>query len=204
VNATNRVLNRIVLLLVGIVLAAAGAIEILLAARPAWAMPALDAAGRGARAALAHVLSWTVAGPDGRDIAVATVLAFVVGAVLLVLLIVFLATRGGGRTSTVLRVDEERGDTAVDRTVADAVLTAPLRDRPDVLSAHTSVYRVRRAPAIRFAVTPRQGASLPRVIRAVDQAVADWDALAGTEIPVVLHLQGRGWLDRWRSATRVR
>ena len=64
--------------------------------------------------------------------------------------------------------------------------------------------RQRRAPAIRFAVTPRQGASLPRLIRAVDQAVADWDALAGTEIPVVLHLQGRGWLDRWRSATRVR
>lgn len=203
-NATNRVLNRALLLLVGVVLALAGATAILATTRPLWAKDATDAVTRWVEAALSGIAERTVGVPVVGDVSALVLLALAVASVLLLLLIVFIATRGGGRIATVLRVVTEHGTTTVDRNVADAVLAARLRDRTDVLSAHTSVYRIRRAPAIELAVKTRQGARLPQVLQAAEAAVSEWDAFAGSAIPVVLRLEGRGWWDGWRSAVRTR
>ncbi len=202
-NATNRVLNRALLFIVGIMLAAVGAAAMLTAVRPPWAQAAVAAIAEWVDKAGSALASW------GLDLSGATVtltaawIALGVILVLLILLIVFIATRGGGKTTTVLQVDAEDGTARVDRNVADAVLAGTLRRRPDVLSAHTSSYRVKGKPAIKLTVATRQNTPLPRILQATEDAVADWDALAGSEIPVVLHLTGRSRLEQWRSATRV-
>ena len=190
-NATNRILNRALLLLVGLVLVAAGLAGVAVAVRPPWATGVIDGAGRWlANVPAAPPVIWATAG--------------LAAAVLAVLLIAFVFTRGRGRTATVLRAKTAVGVTTVDRDVADAVLAGPLRSRPDVISAHTAVYCVKGAPAIRFAVTVRQGADLSRVLAAAGRSTADWDALAGRPIPILLHLTDRGWRDGLRSAVRVR
>lgn len=199
-NATNRVLNRGLLLVVGIVLAAAGAALIIAAAAPVWFAPVANAADRIAREAMRP----TVAVTQGADAPVAAIVAAAVALVLSVLLVVFVATRGGGRTATVVRDEAGAGATEVDRSVAEAVLGGALRERSDVLSAGVASYRVKRSPAIRLAVRCRRGADVARVLRAAEAAVGEWDALAGTDVPVIVHVTDRRWTDRWRSATRVR
>lgn len=202
-NATNRILNRTLLLVVGLILAAVGAAMIFAAARPSWASDAVNAATGWTERTVADMADWTVELSGAGAVPGALLVLLGIALVLIVLLIVFIATRGGGGTSTVVRVDAEDGSTEVDRDVADAVLAARLRARPDVLSARLSAYRVTGRPALKLTVTVRQGTVLSRTLRAAEDAVAEWDALAGTETPVVLHLVGRGWWDRWRSATRV-
>lgn len=204
-NATNRALNRALLLLVGVVLALAGTTAILATTRPTWADDAMDAVTQRVETSLSDMADRTIGIAGIGDVSVLALLALAAASILLLLQIVFIATRGGGRTATVLSVVTEHGTTAVDRNVADAVLAARLRNRTDVLSAHTSVYRIRRAPAIELTVKTRQGARLPQVMEAAEAAVSEWDAFAGdAAIPVVLRLEGRGWLDRWRSAVRTR
>lgn len=204
-NATNRIVNRALLLVTGLALAVVGAFLALASGRlPAWADGVLDTVAGWLSGIGDWLGSFWFELPGGVALSGAAVLAIAKIIVLLVLLIIFLSTRGGGKTATVLRVSGEQGETALDANLADTLIAARLRESTDVLSASTSVYRVRRAPAIRLAVTLRRGARLPRVLDEVQHAVSDWDALAGTTIPVILHLQGRGWLDRWRSATRVR
>lgn len=203
-NATNRALNRTLLLLVGLALALGGATAILAATRPPWAEDASRAVTRWVESALSGVAGRTVGIAGVGDVLVLALIALAAASALLVLLVGFIATRGGGGTVTVLKVVTDRGSTSVDRNVADAVLAAPLRERTDVLSARTSVYRIRRAPAIELTVKTRRGARLPQILEAANAAVSEWDAFSGSAAPVVLRLEGRGWLDGWRSVVRTR
>lgn len=203
-NATNRTLNRVVLLIAGLMAAIGGTALLLLTTRPPWAAEWVDRVLVRVQTAVQQAQAWTVALPGGGEIRPAGPLLAIAAVVLLIGLIAFLVTRGGGRTATVVREGSDRGETSVDANVAEAVLAGVLRERPDVLSARTSTYLVRRTPSIKLTVTLRRGAKLPRIIRAAEKAVGEWDALVGGAIPVVLHLSDRGWADRWRSATRVR
>ncbi|WP_187978074.1 hypothetical protein [Mycetocola sp. JXN-3] len=204
-NATNRIVNRALLLVTGLALAIVGAFLVLASGKlPRWADGLLDTVA-GWLGTLGDWLgSFWFEFPGGVALSGAAVLLIAKLVILLVLLIIFLSTRGGGKTATVLRIEGGQGDTELDANLVENLIAARLRESTDVLSAGTGVYRVRRAPAIRLSITLRRGARVPRVLDEVERAVRDWDALAGTTIPVILHLQGRGWLDRWRSATRVR
>lgn len=204
-NATNRVVNRLVLFLAGVVLLAAGAAALLaglLAAGvlPPWAqgvLPVVSTAG-------SSFASSTVEIVGVGTVQVAPLIAGAVVLVLTVLLLVFLFTRGRGRANSVLEVDAREGCTIVDRNVADAILTAPLTARPDVLSARVGAYRVRRTRAIVLAITVQPGASLGAVLSAAETAVRDWDELLGTRIPIMVHLSDRRWRDALRPRARVR
>lgn len=203
-NATNRVLNRAVLLLVGLALAAVGAAALLVAVQPAWAQPALRDLTAAASRLRGAARDW-VAGVPGSEVSPAVVLITLAAVLLLVvLLVLFVVTRGGGTTAAVIRVASEHGHTVVDRSVAEAVLAGRMRDQPEVLSAQLKSTRVKRAPALKLTVTLRRGASLPLVLQRAAEAVEVWDALAGADLPVIVHLAGRSWRDRWRAATRVR
>ncbi|RPF20888.1 hypothetical protein [Myceligenerans xiligouense] len=200
-RSTNRVLNRGLLLLCGLLLAVAGAAALLAGTRPGRAdLPALTAP---AGTAWSRARTWATGLPEVGGVPGIVVVALAAAVLLLVLLTVFVLTRGRGRTSTVLDLRAGDGRTSADREVAEAVLAAPLDRRPDVLSARTNVYRVRGAPAIEMLVTVRRGADLSVVLAAVDGVLGDWDALAGVRVPVLVHLSDRGWLDGLRSSRRV-
>ncbi|KJQ55116.1 hypothetical protein [Microbacterium sp. SA39] len=203
-NATNRVTNRVVLFLAGAALLIAGASSLaagLLEAGdpPVWAEGGLAAVSE----AWASTARRTVEIAGVGAVPVALLIAAAAVLLLTALLLVFVFTRGGGRSNDVLAIDAEGGRTTVDRDVADAILTAPLAARTDVISARVNAYRVRRTQALELAVIVQPGASLDAVLAAAETAVSDWDDLLGTRIPIMLHLSDRRWRDALRPRVRV-
>ena len=200
-NSTNRVLNRTVLLLGGLLFAITSAAALLWAARPAWAESLLsdvetdvDALVNGSTAEIAGI----------GTVPVAFIVAFIAALMLVVALVIFVFARGRGEVSEVASERADDGRTDVDRNVVDAVLAGALAERPDVLSARTGVYLVRGTRIVRLAVTVRRGASLADVLAAAERAITDWESLLGAGTPILIHLTDRGWLGRHRSAVRVR
>ncbi|MFI9486697.1 hypothetical protein ACIG47_09925 [Promicromonospora sp. NPDC052451] len=197
----SRVLNRALLLVCGLLLAAAGTAAVLTASAPGrsgWTPP--EPAPRW----LAQARESAEGLPSVGGAPGATLVALGAALLLAVLLVVFVATRGRGGTTTVLRLAGQDGSTRVDRDVAAAMLSEVLAERPDVLGARTRVHRVRGVETIGLAVTVRRGADLSRVLTAAHEAVDTWDELAGVRIPVLVHLSDRSWLDGLRPAGRVR
>lgn len=204
-NATNRIMNRVLLFLAGVVLLGGGLVALAAGVLSAGNAPAWMQRPAGAVAeAWASAADWTWEVAGIGTVSVPAVLAAAAVVVLAVLLIVFLSTRRRGGSKTVLEVDAAGGRTTVDRNVADAVLTEMLLARPDVLSARTGAYRIGRARAVELAVVVQPGASLGAVVAAAETAIGEWDRLLGARIPILLHLSDRRWRDALRSTTRVR
>lgn len=197
-NATNRVINRAVLLVIGVLLAAAGAAAVLLTWRPPWARPILDLADRTAAGIRSLWESTTTLPAIGAAVPVAALVSLGIALAVIVLLVIFLCTRGGGRRRTVLDVRGKHGSTVVDRDVVRDVLAQTIADRPDVVSTRADVYTVKKEPAVDLIVRMGRGADPARVLAAVDAAIADWDALAGRRVPLLVHLADRTWRDRLR------
>lgn len=204
-RATNRVINRVVLALAGLVLLAAGVLLIGGAAHSAGVLPEwLDGPAAGASRVWASAAESEVEIQGLGVLPLLLVVAAGAASVMALLLLVFLFTRRRGGSKDVLDVRRPDGRTAVDRNVADAVLTDPLKARPDVVSARTSAHRLKRTHAIELAVTVRPGASLSAVSAAAEEAIRAWDALLGSRVPIMLHLADRRWRDTFRARTRVR
>lgn len=203
-TSTNRALNRAVLMICALMLAVAGAAALLWAFRPGWAEGFLAGVERLIADVLAGAAASTLVISGIGEVPIALIAAFIVALILAVALTVFVFARGRGDVREVARTEAADGRTNVDRNVVDAVLTGALASRPDVLSSRTGVYLVKGARTVRLAVTVRQGASLADVLAAAERAIKDWDSLLGGEIPILIHLTDRGWLDRYRSAIRVR
>lgn len=199
-NSTNRVLNRALLLISGMLFAAAGIAALLWVVRPAQLEPALA----GVERSIDDALHGQSAAVFGSDIPVALIAASAAALILAVALIIFVFARGRGGVHEVARIRAVDGRTDVDRNVVDAVLSGALTARPDVLSARTGVFLVKGVRTVRLAVAVRQGASLGDVLAAAERAIREWDSLLGGETPILIHLTDRGWLGRYRSAVRVR
>lgn len=206
-NAINRVANRVLLfvagaaVLIGGVAALAGGV---LAAGnpPAWLRPVAATTTDAWAAALGWTWTWEIGGIGA--VSGLWLLAAAAAAITALLFVVFVCTRKRGGSKTVLEIDTADGRTAVDRDVADAVLTETLNRRPDVLSARTGAYRIGGVRALELAVAVRPGASLGAVVTAAEGAIREWDELLGTRIPIMLHLTDRRWRDAHRSPSRVR
>ena len=195
-NATNRVINRIILILAAIVFAALAAA---FAAR-AWAPEAWQMMRDSVHEGREWIDGYHFV---GQGFATSTAVLCVVAVIAVVLAVWFLATRGGGHTSTVFMHAHPAGDVNVDRDVADAVLAGPLRERSDVLSAETSSFLVRKQPTIRLTVRLRNGADIAKIIDAVQRTTQQWDELTATQMPIVLHFAERHVIDSRRADTRV-
>ncbi|WP_306769961.1 CsbD family protein [Microbacterium karelineae] len=196
-NATNRALNRGLLLLVGALLASVGAALVVVSAPPERFGGMRGAIVDASAAAMAPTLDVA----SGVRVPMAGVIAAAVALVAVIGIIAFIATRGRGHTTTVAW---DEGGTSVDRSVADAVIAGALRDRTDVLSVRTTSAEVRRSPVIGLTLRARRGADLAQIVRAAEHAIEEWDAFAGREVPILVHLAGPRWVDGWHSATRVR
>lgn len=202
-TSATRILNRGLLLLAGL----AALVGAVLAAHPllpaALVAPWWQPVRRTIDDAADAVGSWRIALPGGSLNGV-QIAAVGIGLVVAVVLLAFLGTRRRRRTRTVLRFADDTGSTAVDETIAEAVLADPLRQRADVLSTRTRGYRFAGGTALRVSVVPRSGADLTALLTEAQNAAAEWDALSGVRAPVVVHLADRGGFDRLRSSVRAR
>jgi len=185
VNATNRALNRAVILLVGIVLIAAGAAVAVAASVPQWLEVWTDGAARVTDALGAAVASASLGFSDHSWILVAGAALAVLAAVLVA---VFMLRQGRGHTRTVLRRSGDDGEIAIDADVAHSSIAGALREHPGIASVSVSSYRVRGAQsaAVKIDVGVRRGVSPADIREAADAVVADWDALLGESLPVLI------------------
>ena len=187
-NATNRVLNRVALVVAGLALLALGVATVLVQTVP-WA------AGRwhdAARAALGDL------GADAPHEASVAAWAWVLGgAVLLgVLALVVLSGMGGGRVGTVVEDDGSAaglpGVVRIDAAAVQHALSSAVGALPQVASLAVDVHRVRGRRALRIRVRPRKGASPREITTRVEEIVADLDALLGSPLPVLLEIARGG------------
>lgn len=187
-NATNRALGRIALVLVGLALLVGGLGTVLVQTVP----QAADLWHQAARASLGDL------GADAsRDASIAAWAWVLGGAVVLgVLALVVLTALGGGRVGTVIEDDGAAdglpGEVRIDAAAVQHALSSAIGDLPQVASLAVDVYRVRRRRALRIKVRPRKGASPREIADRIEDIVTDLDALLGERLPVLLQIARGG------------
>ncbi len=192
-NSTNRVVNRLFLIVVGAALLAAGLAAIAVAVLPQWthvwrstAPSVADLIGQSWRVGVAFAgipqVPWLL------------LLIPVAALVAIVLLLVLIFAQGRGRSPRVVESRElpsaAKARLTVDTSIAGEAIRASLAGERDVAAVAVSAYRVKGTPALKITVTPRRGAAPGRVLARTEHAVAAWDELLGIRIPVFIHLQG--------------
>ncbi|GAA0990374.1 hypothetical protein [Subtercola frigoramans] len=199
-NSTNRVLNRTLLLLAGLVLIGVGGSAILLAG----SQPFADAWRSVAPAATITVESWLRATPlaalgHSWLLAVAAVLLLAAAAIL----VIFVLRQGGGHTRRLLAAPATiDGSTLVEAGVAEQLLGRAMESRPELLSSRVSTYRVRGQSVLKVSVTCRRGVSPAETARTIENLLASLDEQLGARIAAVIQLSG-GFRVRASSSTRL-
>ncbi|MEC5192531.1 MULTISPECIES: hypothetical protein [unclassified Arthrobacter] len=202
-NGTPRILNRIILGLLGLAFSGLGVLLILLAS-----VPAVAAWWQGWAAGTWN--NWQdlferTRFPGGTGSWLWTVLVL---ALLLVTaaMVAWVAQQGKGRAS--LLVSEEDpgdvpGNVRIGSGVAEQALRAALADRPDLAGATVGTYEFRGEPTLKIRVQPRQGVAPHRLAAEVSALVEALDVALGKRPPVLIHIVA-GARSRFGRAERVR
>lgn len=198
-NSTNRFLNRLFVFVVGLVVFAAGAAVSVGALLP----DVQKTIGDGAQSAVGPTTDTIDAQPWVLWVAA------VAAVLLIVLLLWFVFRQGRGHTGTLLRVDEQTsrdtptgGSVTIDVKVAAQVLEEAIARHPDVVAVDVTGFRVKKENTLRLTAHSRRGASPVELRRAIDSAVAEWDAALGTTTPVVVQIVS-GLRTKFATTNRV-
>lgn len=198
-NSTNRFLNRLFIFVTGLVVLAAGAAVSVGALLPDVQKTISDGAESAVRPATDTIDAWPWI----------LWVAAVVALLLIVILLWFVFRQGRGHTGTLLRVDEESsrntptgGSVTLDVKVAAQVLEEALSRNPDVVSVDVTGFRIKNENTLRLTAHSRRGASPVELRRAIDAAVAEWDAALGTSTPIVVQIVS-GLRTKLSSTNRV-
>lgn len=199
-NSTNRGLNRLLIVALGLVLLVVGAA----AAVGAWLPGAKDTWTPIADSVNTQVTGWLqqtpLADTGSSWILIALVAVLVIG---IILLLAFSFRQGNGRTGTIVSDrTADTGRTIVDVSVARDALSDALGARDEFLSTSVSAYDVRRTPVLKVSATCRRGVSPRDATAIVEQNLEALDALLGREIPVLVQLSG-GFRARVQQSTRL-
>ncbi|KQO84625.1 MULTISPECIES: hypothetical protein [unclassified Frigoribacterium] len=199
-NNTNRALNRLLVFVIGLVLLAGGAAVAVGALWPD-VRDTVSGAASDASGPVSDALS-------GDQVWILWVVA-AASLVLILLLVWFAFRQGHGQTGELLTVDEGSsrneptgGRLVIDAKVAEQVLEEALADTAGIVSIDVTAFRVKGENVLRITANARKGASPVEIRRSIDQAVSRWDALLGTETPVVVQING-GLRTQMASATRL-
>jgi hypothetical protein len=202
-NSTPRLLNRILLGILGLKLLVIGVLLILLAAVPgvaawwhSWSRSVSDGA--------ATVFEGTqFPGRQGSWLWIVLVLAVVL---LIVLMVAWIAQQGKGRTDLLLAAEDPGGvpgDIRIGGGVAEQALKNALADRPDLAGATVSIYDVKGRPALKLRLHPRPGVAPQAVAAEAADLVDALTAVVGQRTPVLVHIAA-GARTRFSRAERVR
>lgn len=191
-NHAPRGLNRVLLVIFGLVLLAAGAAALALAFVPDLRTLWSDNAG-GVVDGVDEALKAAPLGETGHSV---WLLAAVAACVLLIILgLVLLSRQGGGRTKQVLRQKPNPSRTAagapaggivLDVSAANDALTEALQAHPAVLASSVTAHEHARTVTLRIATTVRTDASPGQVADTATNLVRSWNAAVGAETPAVI------------------
>lgn len=109
-------------------------------------------------------------------------------AVAIVLAILWIVTRGRGRTPRMITLHQNDGDLGIDARVVSDLIGHALSANPDVVTAGASAFTVRGSRVLSIRVEARRGADLPNLISSVESVVADLDQVIQQRIPMLLQV----------------
>ena len=205
-NNTNRALNRMGILLVGLVLLVVGAGAAAAASVPDW-LDAWKTASSTVADRSSDVVADTAIAPGGGSWLLVVVVAACV--VLIALLAVFALRQGRGRTRALFServeataADGVAGSVTIDGKVAEQAIQHALDGHPSLTSSSVDTFLVKRTPVLRITANVRRGVSPHSVRTFVDETVAAWDGLLGREIPVLVQINA-GLAAKVAGATRL-
>ena len=202
-NGTPRLLNRILIGILGIKLLAIGLLLVLLATVPAvggwwrrWSAGVWDQ--------LRAVFDRTrIPGQSESWLWIVMVLLLIA---VIALMVAWLAQQGKGRAN-VLVTEDDAGDVPgyvrIGGGVAEQALKAALAGRPDLAGATVATYEFRGQPGLRIRVQPRQGVAPHLLAADISALVEALDTVIGRRTPVLIHI-GSGARARFGRAERVR
>ena len=96
----------------------------------------------------------------------------------------------------------EHGTTIVDAAVPQHAIQDALDKRPEFIASHVSMYKVRRTPVLKVAVTCRRGVSPRDAATIVESKLRALDELLGRELPALIQISG-GLRARATRTTRL-
>ncbi len=188
-NNTNRALNRVLLLIIGLLFLAIGAVGIAIMSWPT-ATDIWTSAGENARSWLDQAIAATaIAGGSLSWIGIGAVVAILVVVVLLILALTSIA---GRRSKTAFRSTGAQNPlgrvTVTESFVSDAVKNS-LATRDEILSTQVTANDIRNTPVLHVSVTPRQNTDPREVVDHIDRLLTNLATLTGrdTETYVSIH-----------------
>ena len=162
VTSTNRTLNRILLAFSAVLLLGSGAA--IVASVPA----VLHMWRQGAAIAIAEIETLLSATPVAGGVSWAPLASLALVAVLVWVLLIFVARQVCGRTETLVNTPlTSQGRTRIDAAFAEEALEQSLAGQSDLLGLYTSTYRANGASMLRVAVRARRGTAQHRVTSSI-------------------------------------
>lgn len=202
-NGTPRILNRILLGILGLKLLAIGVLLILLASVPAVGQWWHDWAA-GVWSIWRDIFErtrFTGSSESWLWLVMVLALVLVIGA-----MVAWAAQQGRGRANLLVSEDdpgEVPGNVRIGSGVAEQALRAALADRHDLAGVSVATYEFRGEPALKIRIQPRQGVAPHRLAAEVSALVEALDVAIGKRTPVLIHI-GAGTRSRFGRAERVR
>lgn len=202
-NSTPRILNRVLIGLLGLSLLALGALLLSLAMVPAvgrwwqgWSSGMWDAAlqafERTRFPGRSESWLWMI---------VAAVLALVIA-----LVIAWVAQQGKGRADLLVSPRDDGdvpGTIRIAGGVAEQAIKDALAGRSDLAGSSVATYSIKGRPALRIRLQPRQGVAPHLLAAEVAELVQALEKLVGQPLPVLIHVSA-GARTRLSRAERVR
>ncbi|XTR51364.1 hypothetical protein ACOM2C_14195 [Pseudarthrobacter sp. So.54] len=188
-NGTPRILNRIILGLLGLAFSGLGVLLILLASVLKAVAVWWHGWAAGTWSNWRDLFERTrIPGGTGSWLWTVLVLALLL---VTAAMVAWVAQQGKGRAS--LLVSEEDpgdvpGNVRIGSGVAEQALRAALADRPDLVSATVGTYEFRGEPTLKIRVQPRQGVAPHRLAAEVSALVEALDVALGKRPPVLIHI----------------
>lgn len=184
-NTTNRGLNRLFILIVGLLLLATGAAAIALAV-----IPSVTSQWKQAATSLNTSAQPWVATPSVGNASLLVLGVVVVAIVLIVLLLAFVLKQGHGHTAASLHQHHGNTHTRIDLSIPKALLEEHLQHRDELAGLRISAYEVRGTPMLKITARCRRGISPAVVSDLVGSAVRNLEQLIGTDVPTFVQLTG--------------
>jgi hypothetical protein len=199
-NNTNRVLNRILIAVIGLLTLLIGAALVAVATLPVMR----DTYGNTAPGIHAAVIGWLKTMPlfdTGSSWGWVFVLAILV--LVVILLLVFIFRQGHGRQGILLTEHTTQvGTTVIDSNLAEQAIQDDLEGHHEFIASHVSTYQVRGIPVLKISVTCRRGVSPRDVTTMIEKTLTAFDTMLGRQIPALIQISG-GMRARLSRTTRT-
>ena len=201
-SGTHRGLNRLLLILLGLILFTAGALTAAAGINPDIARTWTRTGAEGLAWALQQIRSAPIADTGISWWTVAILAALILA---IVLLICWIASQGGGQTGQLGAHPSRRGDgiTTVDTTLAARAIRDAMAEDQRILSTDVSSWNVRDTDGLTIAIQVRRGASPGQIAAKAEEIMTGLDTLLGEQIPVLIHIRA-GTRTRFARPERVR